>query len=117
MTPADIAKEAAIAAADKKAQRMVLLDLRNASDLCDFQLVCSGDNDRQTRAIAEAIQDRLKQQHGVLPLATEGKQTGQWIVLDYGSTIVHIFFAPLRDYYAIEELWPQSRIVESKPTP
>lgn len=94
---------------------MIILDLRESSDLCEFQFICSGDNDRQTRAIADSIEMRMKKEHGVLPMATEGKQTGQWIVLDYGATIIHVFLAPLRDYYAIEELWPNAKVVEHLP--
>jgi ribosome-associated protein len=110
MTPIDIAKAAAAAAADKKAARPVLLDLRGVSDMCDYQFICSGENERQTRAIAEAIEERCKKQ-GLRPVAVEGKQSGNWIVMDYGSTLVHVFYAYLRDYYALEQLWPKAKFV------
>ncbi len=112
MTPMDIAKEAAAAAADKKAVRPVLLDLRGVSDLCDYQFICSGENERQTRAIAEAIEARCRQVGGIRPVAIEGKQSGNWILLDYGSTLVHIFYNYLRDYYALEQLWPKAKFVQ-----
>src|SRR5690606_8309635 len=108
MTPFDIAKEAALAAIDKKAMRPVMMDLRGQSDLADVQFVCSGDNNRQTRAIAEAIEARCKQL-GIRPVAVEGKQAGNWILMDYGSTLIHIFFDYLRDYYALEQLWPKAK--------
>lgn len=114
MNPIDIAKEAVAVAADKKAVRPVLIDLRGVSDLCDFQFICSGENERQTRAIADAIEERCKKVAGVRPVAIEGKQTGNWILLDYGSTLIHIFFNNLRDYYAIEELWPKAKFIETK---
>lgn len=110
MNGMDIAREAAAAAADKKASRPVLLDLRGLADFCDFQFICSGENDRQTRAIAEAIEERCKK-NGVRPAAVEGKQTGNWITLDYGSIIIHVFFDYLRDYYALEEIWPKAKLV------
>lgn len=110
MNPMDIAKEAAAAAADKKAVRPILLDLRGLADFCDFQFICSGENDRQTRAIAEAIEERCKK-NGVRPAAVEGRQTGNWITMDYGSTIIHVFFDYLRDYYALEEIWPKAKFV------
>lgn len=113
MTPFDIATEAAAAASDKKALRPVLLDLRGQSDICDFQFICSGENERQTRAIAEAIETRCKEK-GVRPAVVEGKQTGNWILLDYGSTVIHVFFNYLRDYYAIEEIWPKAKFMEVK---
>lgn len=115
MTPMDIAKEAAAAAADKKAVRPVIIDLRGASDLCDFQFICSGENERQTRAIADAIEARNKQLFGVRPVAIEGKQSGNWILMDYGSTLIHIFYDYLRDYYALEQLWPAAKFVSLKP--
>lgn len=111
MNPIDIAREAAIAAADKKAVRPVLLDLRGVSDLCEFQFICSGENERQTRAIAEAIEERCRQLGGIRPVATEGKQSGNWILLDYGATLVHVFFNYLRDYYALEGLWPKAKFL------
>ena len=111
MTSLEIAREAAAAAADKKATRPVMIDLRGQSDLCEYQFICSGDNERQTRAIADAIEDRCRKLGGVRPYAIEGKQTGNWILLDYGSTLVHIFFNPLRDYYALESLWPNAKFL------
>ena len=110
MTPIEIAKEAALAAADKKAFRPVLIDLRGLADFCDYQFICSGENDRQTKAIAEAIEERCKK-NGVRPAAVEGRQSGNWITMDYGSTIIHVFFDYLRDYYALEEIWPKAKFV------
>lgn len=114
MNSFDLAKEAAVAAEDKKAVRPVLLDLRGQSDLCDFQFICSGENERQTRAIADAIEERCKAQGGTRPVAVEGKQTGNWILMDYGSVMVHIFYNNLRDYYGIEQLWPKAKVVDLK---
>jgi ribosome-associated protein len=109
MNSLELAQEAAKAAASKKAMRPVILDLRGQSDICDFQLVCSGTNTKQTQAIASAIEDHCKTTGGLRPVAIEGKQSGNWILLDYGSTIVHIFFDELRDFYAIEEIWPKAK--------
>jgi ribosome-associated protein len=111
MNSLDIARQAAAAALDKKAGRLVLQDLRGQSDLCDFQLVCSGENDRQTRAIADAIEDQLKKA-GTRPVAVEGKQTGNWILVDFGSVLIHVFLESLRDFYAIETLFPKAKFVQ-----
>lgn len=110
----ELAKHAAAAAGEKKAMRIVCLDLRGFSDICDLQLVCSGENERQTVAIASAIEERLLR-HGVRPAAVEGKQTGNWVLLDYGSLVVHIFLNVYRDYYALETLWPKARIIAIEP--
>lgn len=108
----EIAKEAAAAAADKKAVRPVLLDLRGVADLCEYQFICSGENERQTRAIADAIEERCRKVGNIRPFAIEGKQTGNWILMDYGGTLIHIFYNYFRDYYAIEELWPTAKFLK-----
>jgi len=107
---------AAEAAKEKKASRVVVLDLRNSSDICEFQMICSGDNDRQTRAIAQAIEDHCLKQTGIRPIAIEGKQSGHWILLDYGALTVHVFFSYIRDYYALEEIWPNAKKVALEAT-
>jgi ribosome-associated protein len=96
---------------DKKAGRLVLQDLRGLSDMCQYQLICSGTNERQTQAICQGIEDQLRKV-GLRPLAIEGKQTGQWILVDYGSVLIHVFFNYIRDYYSLEELWPGARFVD-----
>jgi ribosome-associated protein len=108
----DLTKQLAGAALDKKAKRMATLDLRGLSDICDFVVVCSGDTDRHTRAIADGMEELAKSKYKVTPMAVEGKQSGNWILLDYGSVVVHIFLNELRDYYAVEELWPSAKSVE-----
>lgn len=108
----DVVKEASLAAKDKKALRPVLIDVRGHSDFCDFHFICSGENERQTRAIADAIEERCLKFGGLKPVAVEGKQTGNWIVMDYGSFLIHIFYNYLRDYYGIEQLWPKARFTE-----
>jgi ribosome-associated protein len=100
-------------ALEKKAKRPIALDVSGMCDLCDVIIVCSGSNDKQTRAIAEAIEESLKKGPGIRPITIEGKQTGQWILLDYGYFIVHVFLDIIRDYYAIERLWPQAEKIES----
>lgn len=116
MNSAQIAGQAATIASDKKATRIVVMDLNGKSDICDHMMVCSGSNDRQTRAIAQAIEENLKIKFGVSPLAIEGKQNGHWILMDYGNTLVHIFFDYLRDYYAIENLWPDAKFLQVQKT-
>ena len=112
MNSYEIACEAYRVADDRKATRPVMIDLRGQHDLCDYAFICSGESDRQTRAIAEAIEVHCKGRDGTRPVAVEGKQSGHWILLDYGPTMVHIFFSYLRDYYALEELWSKAKFVD-----
>jgi ribosome-associated protein len=83
-------------------------NLQGKSSLCDYQLICSASNERQTQAIASHIEDTMRVKKLGKPIAIEGKQTGHWILMDYGDVMVHIFLEGIRDYYAIERLWPEA---------
>jgi ribosome-associated protein len=107
-----LAKLIVQAAQNKKATRLVMQDLRGSSDLCDIQFVCSADNDRQTKAIAEEIQNLVFAEMRLKPISVEGKQTGNWVLIDFGSVMAHVFFNPMRDYYALERLWPKAKFIE-----
>lgn len=103
-----LAKIIGKAASDKKAQRVLIQDLGQRSDICQFQVICSGTNDSQTQAICNNIEQLVLEKVRRKPLAIEGKQTGHWILIDYGSVIVHVFMDSIRDYYALENLWPDA---------
>lgn len=106
----EIAKFAKQAALEKKATNPVLLDVTGKSDICDLHFVCSGDSNRQTIAIADAVEAKLRQSMKIAPFAVEGKNAGHWIAMDYGTAVIHIFHKDLRDFYAIEEIWPKAHI-------
>ncbi len=108
MESMDVIKLIAGAAADKKATRIAVQKIEGKSTLCDYQVICSGGNERQTQAIAGHIEEVLRTKNAGKPLAIEGKQTGHWILMDYGHTMVHIFLDSIRDYYALERLWPNA---------
>lgn len=114
MSGIDLVKLAVMSAYEKKGTRIVVQDLRGISDVCDYQFVCSGESDRQTKAIAQFIEERCLQSFGLKPIAIEGKQSGHWILLDYGSVLAHIFYSPLRDFYAVEHLWTQAKFLDIK---
>jgi ribosome-associated protein len=110
MTSKETVDLAAKIALDKKALRVLSVNLSGQSDLCDQMLICSAQNTTQATAICDAISEELKKKHSILPLATEGRQLAQWILLDYGGAIVHIFVDQLRDYYALERIWPKAEV-------
>lgn len=114
MNALEVAKNAALGAHEKKAARIVVQDLKGSSDMCEYQVICSAENDRQTKAIAQAIEDRCLQMFGTKPIAIEGKQSGHWILLDYGNVLIHIFFSQIRDYYALETMWPNAKQIDLK---
>jgi ribosome-associated protein len=99
-----VAEAAAYWLLTKKAEDVVLLDLRGRSDVCDFFVVCTGLSDIQTRALARAVTTGLEAL-GQEPLHTEGLREGRWILLDYVDVIVHCFLAEVRQYYLLERFW------------
>jgi ribosome-associated protein len=92
------------AAEDRKALDLKVLQLGEVSDFTDYFVICSGTSERQVQAIAEAVDESLRS-HGARPLHLEGLREGQWILLDYGDLVVHIFEEDRRDFYRLERLW------------
>lgn len=93
-----------------KASNIMLLDISKVSVIADYFVICSGNSERQTKAIAKDIEDELdKQDYGLRH--REGFDEGRWILLDYGDVIVHIFTAAERDYYRLEKLWSGAQTV------
>jgi ribosome-associated protein len=95
---------AVVAAADKKALELVVLDMGDLLGITDYFLICSGSSDRQVRTIAEAIEEKLKEE-GLRPLRSEGGPDSGWVLIDYGDFIVHVFSSDMRAYYDLERLW------------
>jgi ribosome-associated protein len=104
VTPLQLSRLIANAAAEKKARGIVRLDIRQKSSIADYFVICEGDTDRQVRAITDSIVDAC-QAKGVRPLRTAGYEDGSWVVLDYASVIVHVFLPGERSYYDLEALW------------
>jgi ribosome-associated protein len=99
-----IAIAAALAALDKKAERVEIVDIGEKVDYADYLVVMTGRSDRQVVAIAQGIEDALEQQ-GIHTRGHEGKQQGQWVLIDIGDVIVHVFLDEARRYYDLEGLW------------
>ena len=103
-------------AADKKAIDPVLLDLRGVIGYTDFFLICTGNTERQVKAIHDGIHLGLKDDHGLLPRRVEGVSESRWILMDYLDVVVHAFTPEARDYYRLEQLWgeaPKRAVEES----
>jgi ribosome-associated protein len=92
-------------AADKKAEDIVMLDIHTLSIIADYFVICTGTSDRQVRAIARDIDEQVKKQYGLDPTHLEGMADANWVLMDYGGVIVHIFDPATRDYYKLEKLW------------
>lgn len=89
---------------DDKAEDIVQIDLRGRSDMADYMVICSGRSSRQVAAISEKLADRMKQEFGRLS-KMEGKETGDWVLIDTGDVIVHVFRPEVREFYQLEKMW------------
>jgi len=111
----DIAK-AVRAALDKKALEVVVLDFRHTTAFTDYFLLCSGQNVRQVKAIADAVEETLRAAK-LRPSHVEGYDRGEWILMDYFTFVVHIFTPQTRDFYSLERLWGDAQRIEVSDEP
>ncbi len=110
LSPEKLASLVAKAADDKKANNVVTLDISDISSVCDYFVICSGFSSTQVKAIAENIEEKLEEQ-GIRKLRIEGLKDGQWVLLDYGSVVVHVFQERDREFYNLEHLWGDAKVV------
>jgi ribosome-associated protein len=104
------------AAQDKQAAGLTLLDLRGLGAFTEYFLLCTGLSTPQLRAISEGIEEKLHA-HGLRPMHREGRAGAEWLLLDYGGFIVHIFSERLRHFYDLERLWRQARRTDFSDAP
>jgi ribosome-associated protein len=97
-------------AADRKAADIVLLRTSEVTTMADYFVICSGRSDRQLQALASGIVDELRDD-GIRPLGVEGRGAARWVLLDYGSVIVHLFGPEEREFYGLERLWSTAQQV------
>ena len=101
---AELAHRIVEIASDKKGNDIVMLRTAELTSMADFFVICSGRSDRQVSALSGAIIDELRKD-GIRPLGTEGRDSSRWVLLDYGTVIVHVFAPEEREYYGLERLW------------
>ena len=99
-----LANRIASIAADKKAREVRVIDLRGIVSYTDFFVICSGNTERQTKAIHDAVYEDLKHE-GLLPRRVEGARDSRWVLMDYLDAVVHIFTPEARSFYRLEQLW------------
>ena len=99
------------AALDKKALDVVVLDLRDTPAFTDFFILCSGQNQRQVKAIADAVEEVLRASK-IRPAHVEGYDRGDWVLMDFFSFIVHVFTPQTRAFYALERLWGDAQRID-----
>jgi len=96
---------------DDKAEEVVSIDLRGRSSVADHMVICSGRSSRQVGAIAEKLVDRMKTEFGRV-CKIEGKDQGDWVLIDVGDVVVHVFRPEVRDFYQLEKMWLPSNAAE-----
>ncbi len=101
---------------NKKAENLVILDVRKISSVTDFFVIASGTSEPHLRAIVEEITDQLRQEHSVRPRAVDGTVHGAWVVLDFFDVIVHIMRQDVREHYDLEGLWGDAGQVKPRKT-
>lgn len=110
LTPLERAIQCAALALDKKAIDVRILEIKRISSIADYLVLATGYSDKQTQAIAESVRSGLKKFGKALDI--EGVKEGNWIVIDYGDVILHVFKEDLRHYYNLDELWAEAPLVE-----
>lgn len=101
----ELAVLAAEAAAEKKAEDIVVLDVADTLVITGYFVIATGRNDRQVRTIADEVEDVLRERGGVKPIGREGQREGRWVLLDFGELVVHVFQPDEREFYRLEKLW------------
>ncbi|MEP7266487.1 MAG: ribosome silencing factor [Saprospiraceae bacterium] len=97
---------------DKKGQNISLMDLRDLTGPADYFIVCEADNITLTKALADHLYKEVKEKLGLMPNHTEGQSQAKWVLVDYFTTIVHIFYRETRQYYEIDQLWSDAKTTE-----
>ena len=112
LAPEALANRIAELASDRKAGEIRILDLRGIVSYTDYFVICTGNTERQTKAIHDAIHEELKKRYGLLPRRVEGDRESRWVLMDYLDCVVHIFTPEARQYYRLEQLWGEAPVRE-----
>jgi ribosome-associated protein len=110
VTPLKLARTIAELAADKKAEDILILNMRKVANFCDFFIVCTGTSDRHVKAIADGIDDGLYLQ-GIKTRRASGRKDSRWVILDLGNVVAHIFDRDAREFYGLDYLWQEAKAV------
>ncbi len=116
----ELARTSVEAILEKKGRDVLVMDMQGVSGVADVFVLCTGDSDLQIKAIADAVQDRIRERHAERPWHVEGYEFRQWVLLDYVDLVVHVFLEERRAFYGLERLWgdaPREEVVDTGSTP
>jgi len=110
LEPLELARSIAETLEDKKGEDILLLDLQDVAPLSDYFVICSGSSDRTIGALMDAVVEETRTKFGRKP-RQEGRPEEGWLLADFGSVVVHVFSSAQRDYYRLEDLWSEARVL------
>ena len=96
---------------DVKGEDIVIIDIQELTQIADYFVICSAGSDRQLRAIIDRVSKEIREETGISPLRQEGKPDGGWVLIDYGTVVVHAFTPQMRAYYDLEGFWAEAKTV------
>lgn len=98
---------------EKKGKNIVIADLTNIEDtICNYFIICNGNSPSQVMAITESIKDYVRTETGIKPFAVDGTKNSQWVAMDYGDIIAHVFLPEQRNFYNLEHLWADAKLTQ-----
>ncbi|MCS7185180.1 MAG: ribosome silencing factor [bacterium] len=106
-----LAKKVAILASNKKAENIIILDVKKICSFCDYFVIMSGVADIHIKSLTEYIVLTLKKLYGILPHHLEGEDVNRWVVIDYVSVVIHIMLPEVREFYSLEKIWSKGKKV------
>ena len=112
MTPKELALVAVKALDEKKGQEISAIEIADLTTLADYFVIASGTSNTQINALCDAVEKALKEQAGEDPLRREGHRDGTWVLLDYGCLAVHVFSQEAREFYSLERLWSDGKVLD-----
>lgn len=113
LEPLEFAHDIVDAIEGKKAENIILLDLRPDAIIADYFVICTGNSDRQIKAVADGVREAIKEKYSRLPKSVEGESHSGWVLMDYGDVLVHIFTEEQREFYNLEGFWNQANVLLS----
>ena len=111
LSPFEKAKKAAVLLDSKKAEQVSLLKVGELTILADYFVICTGNSSTQVKAMADVVEEEFEK-IGISPLSREGKQGFNWVLLDYGDVIIHVFDRATREFYHLEKLWDDAEAID-----
>ena len=111
MTPKELAILAAKALDGKKGMDIKVVEVAEITSLADYFVICSGSSNTQINALCDAVEKKLEEEAGEKPLHREGHREGTWVLLDYGCIVIHVFSEEAREFYSLERLWADGRVL------